>query len=106
MDTITKLENLTPNALDLISAVADSGIEDATNNDQDSRGAYIEHDRFGCKPYDTKVIDELAKSGLVELHDDSGAGCAFMNITDNDIFVALNTVGVISDGELDIVMTQ
>lgn len=43
-----------------------------------TRGVYVEHDKAQCKPYETKFVSEVLKSGLVTVHPDSEKGVAFL----------------------------
>ena len=71
--------SLSDAAHDLLEHVKDTQLDDL----YDSRGVYVEHDRHECKPFDSKVVKEVCKSGLVKVHEDSDdfkGGVAFLKV--------------------------
>lgn len=64
---------LSDSAVDLLVFVAEMQ-EDA---DHDERGVYVEFDKGDAKPFSTKDVNTLSKSGLVSVHPDSEDGVSF-----------------------------
>lgn len=65
---------LSDKAVDLLVHLAD--MQESGN--LDSRGVYVEYDKSECKPFATKDVNEVLKSGLVAVHEDSVYGTAFL----------------------------
>ena len=83
----TAVSKLSEQAGDLLSFVLDKLEESellGKNTTLDERGVYVEHDSGDCKPFTTKVVKELVKSGLVMAHPESGDGVHFLS-TNNDV---------------------
>ena len=55
----------------------------------DTRGVYIEHDNYECKPFSTKAVKELLKSGLVQKHAESNDGVSFITVNSDVMFATI-----------------
>lgn len=83
----TTVSKLSDQASVLLSFVLDKLEESellGKNTTLDERGVYVEHDSGDCKPFATKVVKELVKSGLVMVHPESGDGVHFLS-TNSDV---------------------
>lgn len=75
-DVVAKFSKENNPVVDLLVDVA----ERLENGNNDSRGVYVEHDNFECKPYSTKTVELAQRYGLATFHSDSEDGVAFMTV--------------------------
>lgn len=91
VETILSLSDLAGNTLVFVLEQIEEESINPTNK-VDSRGVYVEHDNSCSKPFNTKAVKELVKSGLVLVHPESENGTYFLS-TNKDVFNAAVSCG-------------